>query len=362
MKKYDPLEVIGHFQIHAAPVSYEVCTIGHICDTYFVTATRENGAKVRFVLQRMNEQIFKDPPALMHNILSVTEHIGEKLRAAGQDDSRGVMHVIPSLDGKAYYKEGDSDYFRVYTFIENAVNRQSCENEKELYAAAYAFGDFQYGLADFDASELYEVIPNFHNTESRLKDFCAALDKDVCGRAASVQEEIRFVLDRMSYGTRITAPLKEGKLPLRVTHNDTKLNNVMLDPVTGEGVCVIDLDTVMPGSALYDFGDLIRFGASSAAEDERDLSKVYVRTSYYNAARDGFLVGTRGSLTENEIRMLPDGALVITFETGVRFLTDYLAGDTYFKTHYEGQNLDRARNQFKLVRDMEEKIKSGEIR
>ena len=211
-------------------------------------------------------------------------------------------------------------------------------------------------LSDYDAGELRETIPNFHNTPSRLNDFKIALEKDTAGRAASIKEDIQFVLDHSEICSYIMDKIAEGELPLRVTHNDTKLNNILMDSETGEPVCVIDLDTIMPGSVLFDFGDAIRFGASSAAEDETDLSKVYMREDAFEAFAKGFVSGLEGSLSESEILELPMGALIITLETGIRFLTDYLNGDTYFRIHYPQHNLDRARNQFALVRDMEEKM------
>ena len=356
------IEKIQNFKIEGKPYFAEVCDIGHICDTLFVSCRRDDGSTLRYVLQRINDNIFPDVDGLMNNIVLVTRHVRKKLLASGGDTERGTMTVIETLDGKSYYRDEIGDSYRVYTFIEDAVNRQKCESVEEFRNVGYAFGNFQKQLFDFDASLLCEVIPNFHNTESRINDFKEALKNDKAGRAKSVADEIKFVLDRESYGTRITSRIKSGEFPLRVTHNDTKLNNLMLDPVTGEGVCVIDLDTIMPGSALYDFGDSIRFGATSAAENEKDLSKVYFRTEMFNACRDGFLLAAGDIMTEAEKTSLADGALVITFETGVRFLGDYLNGDTYFKTHYPDENLDRARNQFKLVADLEEKMASGEIR
>ena len=219
-----------------------------------------------------------------------------------------------------------------------------------------AFGIFQRQLADFDASVLFESIPNFHNTEDRFKQFIAAMENDAVGRRESVREEIAFVLHRQETCSYINERIADGRIPLRVTHNDTKLNNIMLDDETGEGICVIDLDTVMPGSVLADFGDSIRFGASSAAEDETDLDKVYVRLEMFDAFAKGFIEGLDHSLTEEEIRSLPMGAYILTLETGIRFLTDYLNGDTYFRTSYSQHNIDRARNQFKLVADMEQKM------
>ena len=350
----------GKFFVEGIPSAVEVCNLGHICDTYFVTCVSKKHSK-RYVLQRINKNVFREPAALMQNISAVSDHIRKKVLAEGGDPERNCQNVIHAKDGKLFFCDEEGEYWRMYNFIEHTVNRQACESAEDFYRASYAFGVFQRRLGDFDASCLYEVIPNFHNTESRLADFEKAVEENRAGRRDTVQAEIDFVRARIDYGTKITSRLHSVELPLRVTHNDTKLNNVMLDPDTGEGVCVIDLDTVMPGSSLYDFGDSIRFGATSAAEDETDLSRVYFRKDYFEACRNGFVAGCGDILTEAEKESLPDGALVITFETGVRFLTDYLNGDTYVKIAYPQHNLDRARNQFRLVADLEEKLESGEI-
>lgn len=343
--------IIKHF-LSEPVVHMEECKIGHINHTYFLTV--QSGRK--FVLQQINKSIFKQPDVVMNNIVAVTDFIRQRLKENGKDAERGALHAWESDQGKAYYVDEAGEYWRVYDFITDATCYQSLDNAQMFSKVGYAFGAFQRQLADFDASVLKETIPNFHNTVSRLRDFEAALAADVCHRAADVADEIRFVKEHSAYCAYIVDRIANGKLPLRVTHNDTKLNNIMIDNKTGEGICVIDLDTVMPGSVLYDFGDSIRFGASSAAEDETDLSKVYVREDMFRAFTQGFLAGLDNSLTDEEMNDLPMGALVITLETGIRFLTDYLNGDTYFRIHYPTHNLDRARNQFKLVADMEEKM------
>ena len=238
-------------------------------------------------------------------------------------------------------------------FIDGTVTMQTCENAEQFYLSACAFGHFQKLLADFPADELYESIPNFHNTKSRYLDFEAAVEKDVCGRAASVAEEIAFVRARKEFAATLVDMQESGELPLRVTHNDTKLHNVLFDEKTGKPLAVVDLDTVMPGLSVNDFGDSIRFGATYAAEDEPDLSKVNFEIELFDCYTKGFLGECGALLSKNEKRMLPVGAMMMTFECGMRFLTDHLNGDTYFKIHRENQNLDRCRTQFKLVRDME---------
>lgn len=335
------------------PVTHvEECTIGHINSTYFL----DTASGKKYVLQRINRSIFKKPEVVMHNIVAVTDHIRKKLALSGGDVERGALHALESDQGKAYYVDEDGEYWRLYDFITGATCYQTVDSAELFSKVGYAFGHFQMQLSDFDASVLEETIPNFHNTVSRYADFEKALAADIKGRAASVNDEIRFVKEHAKYCSYIVDKIRSGALPLRVTHNDTKLNNIMMDDKTGEGICVLDLDTVMPGSVLYDFGDSIRFGASSAAEDERDLDRVYVREEMFRAYAEGFMRGLERSLTEEEVKDLPMGALVITLETGIRFLTDYLSGDTYFRIEYPEHNLDRARNQFKLVSDMESKM------
>ena len=345
-------KIFETFEVTDRPRSFECCSLGHINSTFFVTVNEEK----KYVLQRINTSIFKKPDELSANIVGVTKFLRKKVEAAGGDTKREVLKLIRSKQGGYYSKSEEGECWRMYYYIIGARTYQIVEEPILFYNSAVAFGNFQRLLADYPADELYETIPNFHNTVSRFADFKKALEADICGRAASVQNEINFVLERECVCSFITDRIASGEYPLRVTHNDTKLNNVMIDEKTGEGICVIDLDTVMPGSVLYDFGDSIRFGASSAEEDERDLDKVYMRLELFDDYAKGFLKGLGGSLSEAEMRGLPMGALVITFETGIRFLTDYLNGDTYFATHRKGQNLDRARTQFKLVADMEKKM------
>lgn len=322
---------------------------GHINDTYII-----NNAP-RYILQRINSDVFTKPEEVMENIEAVTDHLRKKIAAAGGDVCRETLTLIQTDDGRSFYKSDENNYFRVYRFIENAVSYDRVENPVQFYNAAKAFGKFQNMLSDFPADRLHETIKKFHDTRSRFEAFRQSVKADVCGRAKYVVPEIEFVLSRESDCGVIVNATADGSVPIRVTHNDTKLNNVMLDSRTGEGVCVIDLDTVMPGSLLYDFGDAVRFGASSGDEDETDLSKIYMSEELFEQFSRGFLEETASVMTDMEKELLPFSAKLMTLECGMRFLTDYLSGDTYFKIHRKDHNLDRARTQFKLVKDMEDK-------
>ena len=344
--------VFNCFETSASAERFEHCTIGHINTTYFVWC----GGDFKYVLQRINTNIFKNPDELIENILNVTDFIRDKIISEGGDPKREVLHLIPLRNGGFIHRDTEGGVWRLYDAISNAVTYQSADIPGLFYSSAVAFGRFQRQLSDFPAEKLHETILNFHNTVSRFHDFEEAVSKDVAKRASSVVDDISFVKEHKMLCSYITDRIKSGEYPLRVTHNDTKLNNVMIDNDTHKALCVIDLDTVMPGSVLYDFGDSIRFGASSATEDEHDLDKVYLKLDLFDEYLEGFLAGLDNSLTASEIAGLPYGAIVITFETGIRFLTDYLNGDTYFATHYEGQNLYRARTQFKLVSDMLHKL------
>ena len=323
---------------------------GHINETYLVQSQH------RYILQRINTSIFKKPEDVMENISAVTAHLKEKIVAAGGDPFRETLNLVPTRGGKPFYTAPDGSAYRLYYFIEDAVSLDKADTPEIFAESAHAFGKFQRMLADFPAEKLHEVIPNFHDTGDRLRQFREALARDEKGRAASVQTEIDFVLSHADCVTRVTDAMAEGSVPLRVTHNDTKLNNVMLDAKTYKGVCVIDLDTVMPGSMLYDFGDSLRFGASTAAEDETDLDKVWFDLDYFEAYTKAFIEEVGDTMTAKERELLPFSALLLTLECGMRFLADYLNGDTYFRIHREHHNLDRCRTQFKLVADMESKM------
>lgn len=323
---------------------------GHINDTYVVQSTP------RYILQRINTNVFKEPEALMENVKNVTDFLKKKITENGGNLDRGTLNFINTVDGEIFYKSSSGDYFRMYKFIENAKSYEMVESPKQFYNAAKAFGRFQNMLSDYPANELNEVIPKFHDTRKRFEDFKVAVEKNLSKRADLVKDEIKFVLDREKYVDVVVNLLNNNEIPLRVTHNDTKLNNVLMDEVTDEAVCVIDLDTVMPGSLLYDFGDALRSGASTGAEDEKDLSKVWFDTELFEAFTRGFLEELKDSITEKELELLPFSAILMTYECGSRFLADYISGDVYFKTDYADHNLDRARTQFKLVWDMENKL------
>jgi N-acetylhexosamine 1-kinase len=294
-------------------------------------------------MQKMNTNVFPDPDNLMRNICGVTEH----LKANGIE----TLDVIPTRAGESFLKE--EECYRVYAFIENTVTYQKVTDAKVFYNSGKAFGEFQNYLSEFDASKLTETIARFHDTPKRFNDFKAALDADKLDRAKECQKEIQFILERENTYGKAVEGLKNGTLPLRVTHNDTKLNNILMDAETNEARAVIDLDTIMPGSMLYDFGDSIRFGASTAAEDEKDLDKVHFDINLYKAYADGYCGAVKSSITQAEKELLPYGAYLMTIECGMRFLTDYLSGDTYFSTKYEGHNLVRCRTQLKLANEME---------
>lgn len=347
-------EVIENFQFEGEYTEGIPYGSGHINDTFRVTFQHKGETK-RYILQRMNNQIFLNPEELMENVVGVTSWLRKKIVENGGEPERETLNLVPAKDGKAFYKDSEGEYWRVYLFIEGAKTYDLVENQEDFYQSAVAFGRFQGLLADYPAETLHETIQDFHNTVKRLDTFKKAVEADGCGRAAQVQEEIQFVLDREALAHKLCDMQAEGKLPLRVTHNDTKLNNIMIDDETRKAICVIDLDTVMPGLSVNDFGDSIRFGASTGAEDEPDLSKVSCSIELFELYTKGFVEGCKGSLTEEELDMLPVGAMTMTYECGMRFLTDYLEGDHYFKIHREGHNLDRCRTQFKLVKDMEEK-------
>jgi hypothetical protein len=335
-------EILGEFQ-SAAPYGS-----GHINDTYCVIF-QQAGVPVRYILQRINHNIFKNPVALMENIQRVTAHLAAKV--AGQPDAtRRVLTLVPTRRGAAWHVDADGNHWRAYLFIEKARTYDAVESAEQAFKAANAFGQFQKLLADLPAPRLHDTIPDFHHTPKRFATLEAAIKADVAGRAKLAKPEIEFALAHKG----ITSILLDAKLPERVTHNDTKFNNVMLDDATGEGICVIDLDTVMPGLALYDFGDMVRTTTSPAKEDERDLSKVQMQFPMFEALVRGYLASAGEFLTRTEKQFLAFSGKLITFEIGIRFLTDFLAGDVYFKVHRDGHNLDRCRTQFKLVESIEQ--------
>ena len=339
--RHDVKAVVLNFQIHGDFIGAEPYGSGHINDTYCAVFS-QGGGRVRYIVQRINHTIFKDPVALMGNIRRVTDHVRARLDS---EPSRRALTLIPARDGQAYYRDPEGNTWRVYIFIEGARTYDAVESTGQAFEAARAFGRFQQLLADLPSPRLHDTIPDFHHTPKRFEVFEAALAADVCNRAAGIKGEIDFALRHKP----LTRVLLDAGLPERITHNDTKFNNVMLDEATGEGICVIDLDTVMPGLALYDFGDMVRTTTSPVAEDERDLSKVRMQFPMFKALVRGYLTAAGAVLTVPEKRHLAVSGKLISFEIGIRFLTDYLAGDTYFKVHRPGHNLDRCRTQFRLV-------------
>ena len=348
-------EAIANFRFEGVLVDERPYGSGHINDTYLLTFEIAEMGQIRVILQRMNKDIFENPVELMENILNVTSYLRERIIENGGDPERETLNVIQTVDGKPYFVDSSGEYWRAYKFITDATSYDQVENADDFYQSAVSFGNFQRLLADYPAETLHETIKGFHDTRARFQVFKKAVEDDVCRRAAAVQDEINFVLAREDIANFFAELLDKREIPLRVTHNDTKLNNIMIDNKTGKGICVIDLDTVMPGLAMHDFGDSIRFGASTAAEDEQNLEKVSCDMELYDVYAKGYIEGCGGKLTEKEIDLMPMGAKAMTFECGMRFLTDYLQGDTYFKIHRENQNLDRCRTQFKLVTDMEAK-------
>ena len=348
-------EVAGHFQYEGELHSVQPYGNGHINDTYLLSYQIGVMGEMRVILQKMNRNVFPNPVELMENIVGVTEFLKRKIEARGGDIYRETLTVIPAVDGKSYYEDKEGGFWRSLVYITDSSCYESAQSKEVFYESAYAFGNFQSLLADYPADTLHETIANFHNTKERFAAFRKAVEADSMGRVKDVQEEIRFVLDREADACFFTDLLEKGELPLRVTHNDTKINNILVDSRTNKGLCVIDLDTVMPGLAMNDFGDSIRSGASTGAEDEKDLSKISCDMELFDIYAKGFIEGCNGKLTKREIELLPMGAKIMTYECGMRFLTDYLQGDTYFKIHRPEHNLDRCRTQFKLVADMESK-------
>ena len=327
---------------------------GHINDTFCVLCQPQEGDCIRFILQGLSLAAFPHPEELMENFIGITSYLREIITQQGGDPMREALSLVKTRDAKDYYTDGTGKVWRLTPFIENTDCFQSATPEL-FEASARSFGNFQHMLQNYPAETLHETIVNFHNTEDRYAKFEAALAADKLGRAAGIAEEIQFVQDRKADCSVALDALRSGKLPLRVTHNDTKLNNILIDRATGKGICVIDLDTTMPGLSINDFGDSIRFGANHAKEDEKDLSKVNFDIDLYEVYTRGFLEGAQGSLTPAELEYLPWGARLMTLECGIRFLTDYLMGDKYFYIDREKHNLDRCRTQFKLVQDMEQK-------
>jgi len=326
---------------------------GHINDTYLARFEKAGGQVHSYILQRINHAVFKNPQQVMHNMELVTDHIRQAVVSAGGDPTRKTITLVPTREGKSYSVGPDGFFWRVSHFIKGANTYQQAASLGDYYHAARTFGEFLNLLSDFPAGKLYETIPYFHHTPRRFQAFLDALSADPKNRAKDVGAEIQFILGREQQTRVLVDLLESGAIPERVTHNDTKIDNVMMDDETGEGVCVIDLDTVMPGLAVFDFGDSVRSGANPAAEDEHDTSRVVFDLVVFDRLAHGFMDSTRDTLTPVEVDHLAFGARLITLEQGIRFLTDYLNGDIYYKIQRPNQNLDRTRSQLKLVADME---------
>lgn len=356
---HDLRKIAALFDMRADFVDARPFGSGHINDTYCAWYDQA-GLRVRYIHQRVNHHVFKNPVAVMENVARVTHHALERLLAEGNPEARRrTLTCIPARDGKAYAFDDEGNLWRTYPFIERAKGYDEIENNEQAYQAAKAFGAFQKLTADLGGGRLHETIPDFHHTPKRLEALEAAIADDAAGRLESVRAEIDFARARAADCARITDLITGGIIPERVTHNDTKLNNVLLDETTAEGICVIDLDTTMPGSALYDFGDMVRTAAPTTREDDPDVSHIGVRLDRFESLVGGYL-SAASFLNEAERANLAFSGKLLTLECGIRFLTDHLNGDTYFKIKRPGHNLDRCRNQFAFVRAVEQNMAAME--
>ena len=349
-------ETLSNFKFKGEYKNHEKFGSGHINTTYLVTYQDENGEEYKYVVQKLNKNAFKDIDKLMDNVFSVTSFLRNKIKENGGDTERETLHYIKTKDDKKYYESENGDCYRAYIYVKDSISHDSVDSAEVFKKSGEAFGKFQKLLSDYPAETLNETIPNFHNTKNRFLEFETAVKNDFSKRADTCQKEIEFIKARKDDCSVLVDLIEKGELPIRVTHNDTKLNNVMFDKNTDDCVCVIDLDTVMPGLALYDFGDSIRFGANTAVEDEKDLSKVSVSLEYFKAYVEGFLSQCGENLCQAELDNLAYSAKLMTLECGMRFLGDYLNGDVYFATAYPEHNLVRAKDQLALVADMESKM------
>jgi hypothetical protein len=348
--------IIDQFQVSGTVQDAFPYGDGHINDTYLVSVRGSGCRCARYVLQRINHTVFKNPETVMANMVRITEHIRQRVQYLGGDPARKTITLIPTVDGESFYRDPSGNCWRLAYFIDGARTYLQAENPGQYYHAAFAFGEFLALLSDFPVDQLHETIPDFHHTPRRYQTFLRAVEADRVNRVRTVKSEIDFIIAREPEAGTLVDLLAAGELPLRVTHNDTKVDNVMIDDETGEGLCVIDLDTVMPGLSVFDFGDAVRSGANLAAEDETDPSRVAFSLQIFDTLAHGFLDAARGVLTKAEQAHLAFGTKLITLEQGVRFLTDYLNGDIYYKTYHPNQNLNRTRTQLKLVEDMENQL------
>jgi aminoglycoside phosphotransferase (APT) family kinase protein len=346
-------DISRQFQIYGEILHAETFKIGHINETYSATYD-QGGTRVRYIHQKINRNVFRNPPAVMQNVMRVTTHLRRRLEAEdARDITRRSLVVIPTRNGKAFYRNGDGEYWRTFVFVEGVQTFESVQSPEQAFQAGRAFGEFQNLLVDLTGERLNETILDFHNTRKRFAALQFAIEKDHYNRAKEARSEIEFALKHEPIVDVILAAMAKGKIPERITHNDTKFNNVMLDTVTGEAKCVVDLDTVMPGCALYDFGDMVRTTTSPTLEDEPDLSKVKMQMPMFKRLAAGYWSTAGAFLTKQERALVAFSGKLITFEIGIRFLTDFLSGDTYFRIHRPGHNLDRCRTQFKLVESIE---------
>ena len=346
--------ILDNFAIAGTFSGFYPIDDGHINDT-FTVVYNIGGKEMRHLLQRINTTVFKNPDELMANVDCVTAFLRDKIIAVGGDPEREALYCKPARTGKKYYADSEGRVWRLYNFIDNSYSNNSIDSPEVFFNAGKAFGDFQRLLADFPIDKLYETIPDFHNTGKRYRNLINSVAADPKGRVKYVQEELNFCYARRNETYVLTGKTLIGDLPLRVTHNDTKLNNILFDKTTDEPICIVDLDTVMPGLSLYDFGDAIRFGANTTTEDDKDIKNVSLDLGLYEQYVRGFLTSAGESLVTEEVRLLPFASKMMTFECGMRFLTDYIDGDVYFKTHYPDHNLVRCHTQFALVADMEAK-------
>ncbi len=350
------VKVVNAFRIGGEVVHHEPFGNGHINVTKLVDVKKPDGSIEKFVLQRINKNVFKEPAKLMENYVGVTRYLRSEIEKKGGDPLRETINTVPANDGKSYVIDDEGEYWRLLVYVTDSIGYDKVERPEQFYESALSFGNFQYLLKGYPAETLHETIVNFHNTPDRYRQLMEAVENNISGRLSDVKAEVEFAMAREAFTHTLEDAHKAGKLPLRVTHNDTKLNNILFDTNTGKPVCVVDLDTIMPGYSVNDFGDSIRFGATTALEDEADLSLVNFDIELYELYVKGFIEGAKGGLTEGELEMLPIGAIMMTLECGMRFLADHLNGDTYFRIHRENHNLDRCRNQFKLVSDMESRL------
>ncbi len=347
-----------HFQIYGEILHAEPLKIGHINETY--TATYDQGGmRVRYIHQKINRKVFKNPVGVMKNLVRVTGHIRKKLEARNLHDlTRRTLIVIPTRDGKSCHANGNHDVWRTFVYVEGVQTHEAVQSPAQAFQAGKAFGEFQSLLVDLPGGRLLETIPDFHNTRKRFENFKQALQADGYNRAAGVKNEIEFALKHQPMVGVIVDGMAKGQIPERITHNDTKFNNVMLDVVTGEAMCIVDLDTVMPGCALYDFGDMVRTTTSPTLEDELDLTKVTMQMPMFKQLARGYYSTAGQFLNQREKALIAFSGKLIAFEIGLRFLTDYLSGDVYFRTHRPDHNRDRCRTQFKLVESIERQEKA----